>query len=211
MTNTFFTSDTHYNHKNIVLGVSNWEDQSSCRVFKTQEEHNEALIENINKTVKTDDILYHLGDWSFGGIDNIWEFRKQINCKNLHLILGNHDHHIFENRTLHANPQHLKAREIFSSVNVRLEKKICGIQMVLDHFPIHVWNNHFKGAWHLFGHCHGSFPHKELKKRKMMDVGVDTHPEFRPYHFDEIKPIMDGRIVVKIDHHDKSTRNTDIK
>jgi calcineurin-like phosphoesterase family protein len=92
----WFTSDTHYNHKNICKGVTEWSDADiSCRDFQTIEEMNDAIVNSINKYVMENDILYHLGDWSFGGINSIWEFRKQIKCKNIHLILGNHDEHIF--------------------------------------------------------------------------------------------------------------------
>src|SRR5699024_1596488 len=87
-----------YHHKNIIKGISNWEDKSGCRNFSTMEEHNQTIVDGINSTVGEDDTLYCLGDWSFGGLDKIWEFRKQIKCKNIHLILGNHDHHIENNR-----------------------------------------------------------------------------------------------------------------
>ena len=101
MSNIFFTSDTHYAHKNICVGVSEWDDKTkSCRKFQTLEEMNELIVNNINKYVKENDILYHLGDWSFGGINNIWEFRKRINCKNIYLVPGNHDHHIKKNKIL---------------------------------------------------------------------------------------------------------------
>ena len=101
MSNIWFVSDTHFMHKNICIGVSEWDDKAkSCRNFQTLEEMNELIINNINKYVKEDDILYHLGDWSFGGIDNICEFRKQIKCKNIYLVPGNHDHHIKNNKPI---------------------------------------------------------------------------------------------------------------
>jgi len=62
------------------------------------------LVNNINKTVGENDILFCLGDWSFGNykngenISNIRKFRDQLICKNIHLILGNHDHHIERNK-----------------------------------------------------------------------------------------------------------------
>jgi hypothetical protein len=34
-----------------------------------------------------------------------------------------------------------------------------------------------------------------------MDVGIDTHPEFRPYSFDEIHEIMKDRNAVEVDDH----------
>ena len=90
----FFTSDTHFHHTNICYGVSKWADERTCRMFDTLEEMDSKIVENINSVVGENDILIHLGDWSFGGSDQIWNFRKQIKCKNIHLILGNHDHHI---------------------------------------------------------------------------------------------------------------------
>lgn len=106
----YFTSDTHYSHKNICRGVSTWgktlEDGTfevsvdSTRNFSTIEEMNQSIVDVINSTVGEFDELYHLGDWSFGGIENIWNFRKQINCKTIHLVFGNHDHHIEKNKIL---------------------------------------------------------------------------------------------------------------
>lgn len=93
----WFTSDTHYHHKNIVRGTSEWEvkqegNHQRLRDFDTLEEHDDKLVANFNKVIKGDDTLYHLGDWSFGGLQQILRFRQQLNCKNIHLILGNHDH-----------------------------------------------------------------------------------------------------------------------
>jgi calcineurin-like phosphoesterase family protein len=100
----FVTSDTHYGHKNICRGVTAWRlpdgsipiDQT--RDFDTIEQMNESIISGINSVVGEDDVLIHLGDWSFGGFENIQKFRDRIVCKEIHLILGNHDHHIQNNR-----------------------------------------------------------------------------------------------------------------
>lgn len=103
----WFTSDTHASHSNITRGVTKWgitkedvfyPDIVNTRDFDTVELMTQAVIDSINKYVMEDDTLYHLGDWSFGGIDKIWEFRKQIKCKNIHLICGNHDEHIKKNK-----------------------------------------------------------------------------------------------------------------
>jgi calcineurin-like phosphoesterase family protein len=53
-----------------------------------------ALIKNINDVVGVDDTLWHLGDFAFGRgitIGDIILIRRQIKCKNIVLIRGNHD------------------------------------------------------------------------------------------------------------------------
>jgi calcineurin-like phosphoesterase family protein len=100
----FITSDNHFGHKNIVRGVTNWRTQdgeipvNSVRDFGTIDEMNERLVYGINNMVGQDDTLIMLGDVSFGGFDNIGIFLDRLVCKNIHLILGNHDHHIENNR-----------------------------------------------------------------------------------------------------------------
>lgn len=61
---TFFTSDTHFGHANIIRFCK--------RPFENVEEMNEALIENWNKVVSDDDTVFHLGDFAFGG-SNVWK------------------------------------------------------------------------------------------------------------------------------------------
>lgn len=104
--NVWVTSDTHYGHKNICRGVSEWvkgelnPSHSGTRDFKTLSDMNEALVCGINDNVFRDDVLIHLGDWSFGGLDNVFLFRNRLACKNIYLVYGNHDHHIKGNKRL---------------------------------------------------------------------------------------------------------------
>lgn len=175
-------SDTHFGHRNIVQGVSSWDDKSGCRKFKTIDEMNQNIVKLINTTVKEDDILYHLGDWSFGGSDNIWNFRKQINCKNIHLILGNHDEIIEKDLRLnnvyieqgykqlydksmiltpHDRMYFASSKDLFTSIRHYVEiphpfkKKE---KIVLMHYPIEEWNGKHKGWIHLHGHSHEALP-----------------------------------------------------
>jgi len=77
----WFTSDTHYNHTNICRATTRWTDADSVtRDFSSLQKMNETLVSNINKYVQQDDILIHLGDWSFGGFESIKEFRDRIVC-----------------------------------------------------------------------------------------------------------------------------------
>ena len=76
----WITSDTHYSHKNICRGVTNWRmpdgsiPESQTRPYDTIERMNSAIVNNINSCVGQDDVLIHLGDWSFGGFEKIEEF-----------------------------------------------------------------------------------------------------------------------------------------
>lgn len=99
MSNIWFTSDTHFHHRNIAgPKVSKW--GGGYRNFEDEFEMNKHIVKMFNKYVKEEDTLYHLGDWSFGGVDKIYEFRKQLRCNNIHLLYGNHDEKIKDNKEL---------------------------------------------------------------------------------------------------------------
>lgn len=202
--NIWFTADTHYGHKNICRGVSEWKDRmDQTRDFKTVDQMNQAIVDNINDKVDQNDILWHLGDWSMGGMENIEAFRNRIVCKNIHLILGNHD------KAIAKYPE--KFHQLFSSVKSLYgypqtgKTKIGGTSFILCHFPMFVWDKHMHGAIHLHGHSHGSLEMPGMEKRKILDVGMDNHPEFRPFHIDEIRKMMDKRGTIEVDHHTNKT------
>lgn len=203
MSNIYFTSDTHYGHRNIVRGTSQWTDKSRCRDFDTVEEHDQTLVDNINSVVKENDVLYCLGDWSFGGKDKILEFRRRLYVKDIRLILGNHDEHI--ERGLY--------NDLFTSVQHYKRTSIDKQMIVMSHFPMRVWDKSHHGSWMLHGHCHGTLSDYSTSYEdttivnlyKTMDVGIDTHPEFRPYHFEEIREIMKDRVNLNVDHHNETT------
>lgn len=157
---TWFLADTHYHHRNIVRGVSEWTDKSGCRDFDTLEQHDDWLVNMINDHIARQDTLWHLGDWSFGGKAKIKEFRDKINCERIHLVLGNHDHHIAKDG----------AGLLFESVQQYKELDIKGQQLVLCHYPIESWNSMERGAKHLHGHVHG----EGRKIDGRYDVGVDA-------------------------------------
>ena len=195
-------SDPHYNHSNICRGTTNWRTVEGeipieqTRDFATLEKMNESIINGINWNVGQDDILICLGDWSFGGFESIEEFRNRIICRNIHLVLGNHDHHIERNRG--------DIQKIFTSVSDYETLIIDKRTFRLFHYPIQSWNGMNNGDIHLHGHVHLP-PNRKFGQGKKMDVGIDGHPEFRPYNImREIVPIMDKRDMrsdMPNDHH----------
>lgn len=197
----WFTSDTHYNHANICSATTQWKDPVTCREFQSLEQMNAHLIANINERVEKDDILFHLGDWSFGGFEAINEFRADIFCQNIHIITGNHDHHIERNKD--------GVQSLFSSVHKYLNltvKRDVGtpfaesFTFALMHFPIASWDNMATGAIHLHGHVH--FPaDKRIGIGKMMDVGCDGNG-LCPIELSEIIRIMDEQPIKSMFHFD---------
>lgn len=186
MSNIYFTSDTHFGHPNIVgPNVSRW--KSGYRTFDSLHEMNKTLINNINKTVQWDDTLYHLGDWSFR--ESPKKYRDQINCRNIHIITGNHD----SISRLEGN---------FSSIQSEKFLKIDDILIFMHHYAHRVWPSSHHGSFHLYGHSHGSISNDWGRST---DVGVDMAykllEEYRPFSWAEVKQILLPRPIKVVDHH----------
>lgn len=196
MENTWFTSDTHFGHKNII--------PYSQRPFKDVDEMNEVMVQNWNKLVKPGDIVRHNGDFSFQQYEPFKKFIWQLNGQ-IHLVLGNHDKMIIQ----HKN-EILKQGKIVTIQHYD-ELKIGGQMIVLFHYGCRVWNKSHHSSILLYGHSHGSLP----PYGKSVDIGVDckevvcvagpqgqkTQAEYRPIHLDEILKYMEKRETPVSDHH----------
>lgn len=194
--NIHFVSDSHFFHANICASTTKWTgDVNKCRDFESLEAMNDAIVNNINDVVGVDDVLFHLGDWSFGGKDKVKMFRDRIKCKEVHLIFGNHDHHITNKKK--------GLQELFASVAKHRNIYIDGQMVVLCHFAHRVWDKSHDGTIMLYGHSHGTLP----GYGKSMDVGIDAHPEFRPFSWEEIKELMDKEDILFVDHHNEKTEH----
>lgn len=194
--NIFFSADLHFFHGKVI--------QYANRPFKDVQEMNRKLIENINSTVGIKDHLFLAGD-VFMARDNkeaekdILNVINQITCKNLYLILGNHDHIFFQNQEL---------RKVFKRVDNYLEIKVKDEDLskkeqkiILFHFPILEWNTGHHGSWMLHGHTHGNLKYpKELANKKILDIGVDCH-NYKPISYNQIKQYMRNK--ENITHHNE--------
>jgi len=205
----YFTSDTHYNHSNICSATTTWVGaENLTRKFNTLNHMNDELVNNINEVVGENDVLVHLGDWSFGGFEKISEFRNRIICKNIHLTYGNHDHHIRNNKE--------DIQEIFSTtqdylfLDIRRPSKdgkgvMDKYSFVCMHYPIASWDSMNDGVIHLHGHVHLP-PNLRLGEGKSLDVGVDGN-NLHPMSLDEILSVVKNQPIRKLslpkDHHEK--------
>jgi calcineurin-like phosphoesterase family protein len=205
----FFTSDTHYGHTNICRATTKWTGADNMtRDFKSLEHMNDAIADNINEIVNENDILIHLGDFSFGGFDNISEFRNRIVCKNIHLVLGNHDHHIERNKEniqdLFASVNHYINLDIRRPSSIR-KGEMDKFKFVLMHFPIASWDGMNDGVMHLHGHVH--LPkHQRIAGGRAMDVGVDGNDMY-PLSMFEVLNLLKNQPIKSLslpkDHHEK--------
>lgn len=177
----WFTSDTHFNHENII--------RYSQRPFADLDEMHEVLIHNWNERVTRGDMVYHLGDFALtwkkqADKEMVEGLLKRLNgCK--HLICGNHDRDA------------VKKANGWANVSDYESKTIHGQRIVMFHYAIRSWHGMHRGAWHLFGHSHGSLVGAV---GKCMDVGVDCRG-YRPIEFAEVQAAMEQRETVAVDHH----------
>lgn len=217
----WLTSDTHYNHANICLSTTKWnldeinKEHAGVRNFESLEKMNKTIVNGINNYVKPNDILIHLGDWSFGGKESIYDFRKQILCKNIYLCLGNHDYHIQKNEPIIINDDLISIfpSNLFKLVTqvfefkVKFNKKSKAKQFFASHYSHRIWNKSHHGVYHVFGHSHGSLDNYEWGRS--MDIGIDSAfkilGEYRPFHIKEIYDILSKRDAKIIDHHNDKT------
>jgi calcineurin-like phosphoesterase family protein len=213
----FFTSDTHYGHKNICRGVSNWKTYdgetpiNQTRPFDTLEQMNARIVAGLNASVGENDILIHSGDFSFGGFENIEIFRNRIVCKNIHLVLGNHDHHIERNKGGVKN--YFKSVNDILTLHVEMDKESKKDPKIvhtfeISHYPIASWKNMNEGVIHLHGHVHLPL-HKRLSEGKGMDIGIDGN-NMDPISLEEVLSIMENQPIRKLslpsDHHEERLR-----
>ena len=207
--NLFFTSDTHYGHSNICRATTNWTDADSVtRDFKSLDHMNNTIVDNINSIVGENDVLIHLGDWSFGGFENIAELRSRIICKNIHLTYGNHDHHIRRNKG--------DIQSIFSSTQDYMQLDIRRpsdkgknmmdkFSFICMHYPIASWDSMNANMIHLHGHTH--LPkHLRIADGRAMDVGCDGN-DLQPISLEEVVSLLKNQPIKKLclpkDHHEK--------
>ena len=183
----FFTSDNHLWHRNIKKFCP------TTRHGNTVEEMNEVMIEAHNARVQQHDRVYFLGDFCFSTAENTEAILKRLNGRK-HLIYGNHDKVLKNNRHLH---------NYFESVQDYKEIVIEGQKVVMFHFPMREWNSMHHGAYHLFGHVHGNLDHEVVGRS--MDVGIDTRPtaDMAPWSWEELHAILQTREVRT--HHGKTS------
>lgn len=168
--NIWFFSDPHYFHKNVIKFCN--------RPFLSVEQMNYTMLERYNEKVKPQDIVYFLGDFSFGTVEQTEEILKQLNG-NIHFCRGNHD------RPLNNLHKYFVSVFDLKTISIKDDDAINGIQHIqLCHYPLLSFDRQHYGSWMLHGHQHNNIPFDPLVRR--VDVGVDKW-NFYPVSYEEIK------------------------
>lgn len=163
MIRTWFISDTHFNHTNII--------KYENRPFQSVEEMNQTMIENWNRVVRKDDRVFHLGDVGFGSQEELVKIVQQLNGRK-HLVLGNHDRKKFN---------WFKAGfESFSRFPIILDNFF-----ILSHEPVYL-NDSMPYA-NIHGHIHS-----RLMTGNYFNVSVEIIG-YEPFLFEDIKKSFKSR------------------
>lgn len=144
----FYISDWHYGHKN-VLGFDN-------RPFTSIEQMNEELIRRWNSVVSAGDLVYILGDMFWCTPKIAAPIMEQLNGQKI-LVKGNHDR-------WHDS----KFDKLFVKIDEYMEIEDEGRNVVLCHYPIPCFKNHFYGWIHLYGHVHNSFEWNMMEHQRFL-------------------------------------------
>lgn len=154
----YFTADLHLNEDRLC------DFNPYFRPFKTIDEQNKVILDNLNEFVKEKDELYVLGDVVIGlkGIDLL----NEIKCQNKFLIIGNYDEDKLD-----------KLSKYFLYMQNDMDLKVRDLECYLNHYP----KNRVKDKFNIVGHVHGAWK----VQPNMVNVGVDAW-HFKPVSEDEI-------------------------
>lgn len=179
MHNIFFTSDTHFYHKNIlkyspirlhVIGRT-LEDYEADRKAITHQ-YSDFLIEKWNEQVTDDDDVYFLGDLAFIGKEKVDALLNKLNGK-IHLIKGNHDDVL-----RHFTDRFVEVKDIESLTFTNNQFKFISpeepFKLILCHYPLLTWEGRTNGTCMVHGHCHGSIDEYNTESNQLrVDIGLD--------------------------------------
>lgn len=191
---TYFTSDEHFWHFNVI--------RYCTRPYKTVEEMNEDMVKKWNETIKPEDTVYVLGDFSLA-FRSVEIYSFQLNGLRL-LVPGNHDMlHSYHKRSRDKENQEKwiqKYRDygwIVLPEQTRLDLEGLGT-VNLCHHPYSTqyeidngdkynsWRPVDDGKLLLCGHVHEKWQTSRSPKGTLMiNVGVDVHG-FVPVSLDQI-------------------------
>lgn len=173
----YFTADQHFGHAVIIKYCD--------RPFDDVHQMDNELIERWNGTVRDNDTIFVVGDFTLRGREVAADYFLRLNG-NITVLPGSHDGNWWgDHEYRSANGKFVILEQPIVSLKIRGYTPI-----VLCHYAMRTWEASHHGSYHLFGHSHGRLPVAD--KDLMMDVGVDVHG-FRPISIDYVEKYMRRR------------------
>lgn len=138
----YYIGDCHWGHENIIR----FDFVYGGKYFNSIEEHDQLIIDNINKIVTPQDNLYFVGDVSWYPPTKTAELLDKINCKNRFLIKGNHDYWAKDG----------KCKKMFQAIYDIKNIDDNGRRVFLCHFPVMMYPGQHNGTVHIYAHLHNT-------------------------------------------------------
>lgn len=157
----FYTADLHLGHANVIRHCN--------RPFSTPDEMDERLIQNWNRKVHRNDIVYVVGDFIFRSHRPAEEYLSILKGRK-HLIVGNHDRSWMNKVDL---------TQWFESVSPLLYISDSGHPVTMCHYPMMTWPGASRGGYMVYGHIHNNtnadyWPFLAAREQ-MLNAGVDIN------------------------------------
>lgn len=168
--NIWFTSDTHFSHKNILKHCSERASNGEYDISDV-ESHDKWLIDRWNKTVSKKDIVYIVGDFSFAPSEEVKKLCGKLNGRK-YLIVGNHDDSTKKLDGYFKDIELIKCVTFKKSNFDFLEEDF---QVCMCHYAMVVWPSKHYGCVQVCGHSHGRLDDfNEESTDLRVDVGLDS-------------------------------------
>jgi len=140
MHKNYFIADPHFGHHGVITFKDN--EGRICRPFSSIEEHDNLIIENINKVVRVMDKIFILGDVAMNR--HQLSTLDRINTKKRILVRGNHD--IFKLKEYTPYFRDVRAYKVMPKYGI-----------IFSHIPIHPCQLEERFKLNVHGHTHHNF------------------------------------------------------
>lgn len=163
MSTMFFMADTHFGHVRMCESTEERPKFEPGRPFATIAEHDQAIIDNVNRVVGKNDRLYILGDIAFN--------KRNLACVaalngRKRAILGNHD---VEDAKDYA--------ALFEKV---AGAKVLPDGLLLTHIPVHPSAlTRQSMRWNVHGHLHEEVVTQRASQERWLIGDEDPHISFK--------------------------------
>lgn len=176
--NVWFVSDLHFGHKNIMKHCPKRLEICGATGIDDIDTHDKWLTQLWNNTVKKNDTVYILGDFSFKSSEDTKKLLGKLKGKKF-LILGNHD-----KSSQNLNEYFEQITQIKEFV-FKCSNYPCidgNFNVCMCHFPMLDWPCKQQDSVMVHGHCHGRIDSINNESEDLrIDVGLDG--EFANYNF----------------------------